>query len=171
MSVTPLPITPAATPEAPLAPGTPKLLADTARRIAAQPALWRPRLRFTSPERFYIRLEQSSEYEVWLLTWLPGQGTDIHGHGGSAGAFTVVQGVLTERAFPPTSLPVHPPRLTLVAGATRSFGPRHVHEVRNAGDQPAASIHAYAPALTTMTYYRHLPDGRLVTERVEGVDR
>ena len=35
-------------------------------------------------------------HEAWLLTWLPGQGTDWHDHGGSAGAFVVVQGALVE---------------------------------------------------------------------------
>lgn len=154
-----------------LDPLTPKLLAGIVRRVAARPELWRPRLRFTSPERYYVRLESTDAYEVWLLSWLPGQGTGIHGHGGSAGAFTVVRGELTERVFPPTSRPVRPPRVTMATGTARGFGPRHVHEVDNAGDLPAASIHAYSPALTSMAYYRHLPDGRLVAERVEGVDR
>jgi predicted metal-dependent enzyme (double-stranded beta helix superfamily) len=150
---------------------TPRLLTAVARRFAARPDLWRPRVRFTSPERFYARLEHTEEYEVWLLTWLPGQRTEIHGHGGSSGAFSVVQGALTERAFPRTSLPVHPPRLTLASGDTRAFGPRHVHEVGNDGEVPAVSVHAYSPALTTMSYFRQLPDGRLVADRVEGVDR
>ena len=33
----------------------------------------------------------------WLLSWLPGQGTGLHDHGGSAGAFAVVRGTLHER--------------------------------------------------------------------------
>lgn len=188
MSIAPSPLTPGLTPTVPAAgdapaPGppapdslTPKLLAGIVRRVAARPELWRPRLRFTSPERFYVRLESpdlegTDACEVWLLSWLPGQGTGIHGHGGSAGAFTVVRGELTERVFPATSRPVHPPRVTMATGTARGFGPRHVHEVDNAGDLPAASIHAYSPALTSMAYYRQLPDGRLVADRVEGVDR
>ncbi len=35
--------------------------------------------------------------QVWLLSWLPEQGTPLHDHGTSAGAFTVVRGTLTER--------------------------------------------------------------------------
>src|SRR3954447_27009918 len=35
--------------------------------------------------------------QVWLLSWLPGQGTDLHDHGPSAGAFAVARGMLTER--------------------------------------------------------------------------
>ena len=35
--------------------------------------------------------------QIWVLSWLPGQGTPLHDHGRSAGAFAVVRGVLTER--------------------------------------------------------------------------
>ena len=35
--------------------------------------------------------------QVWLLSWLPDQGTPLHDHGTSAGAFAVVRGTLTER--------------------------------------------------------------------------
>ena len=38
-----------------------------------------------------------AEAQVWLLSWLPEQGTPLHDHGTSAGAFTVVRGTLTER--------------------------------------------------------------------------
>ena len=34
------------------------------------------------------------------------------------------------------------------------FGPRYVHDVRNAGPESATSIHAYSPPLRSMTYYR-----------------
>ncbi|KUH35672.1 MULTISPECIES: cysteine dioxygenase [Streptomyces] len=148
----------------------PARLAGLAASFAARRDLWLPAVRFTHPDRHYTRLERADTHEVWLLTWLPGQGTEIHGHGGSSGAFTVVRGELTERVFPPSSHPSHPVPRRLGAGATRSFGPRHVHSVVNGGASPAVSVHAYAPALATMTYYRRLPDGRLVTDRIEGVD-
>ena len=52
--------------------------------------------RFDPLQRWYHRLAATDEYEVWLLTWLPGQGTDLHDHGGSAGALAVVSGEVTE---------------------------------------------------------------------------
>lgn len=164
----PAPASPSPAPAAP-APG-PVRLGELVERIAARAELWLPYVRFESPDRYYTRLERTATHEVWLLTWLPRQGTEIHGHGGSKGAFTVVRGELTERVFPPTSYPVHPVPRRLAAGAVRAFGPRHVHQVTNEGPVPAVSIHAYAPSLTSMAYYRQLPDGRLVTDRVEEVD-
>jgi predicted metal-dependent enzyme (double-stranded beta helix superfamily) len=147
---------------------TPTLLAETVRRYASQPARWRPYVRFGSAERYYTRLELTEAHEVWLLTWLPGQGTEIHDHGGASGAFAVVQGELTERAF--STRPVSPSPWELPAGAIRAFGPRHVHEVRNRGTEPAVSVHAYSPALATMTYYRELPGaGGIAPDRTNDV--
>ena len=67
-----------------------------ARRFAAAPEQWPVAPRFTAAERWYHRLAAEPDHEVWLLTWLPGQGTDLHDHGGSAGAFQVYAGTLTE---------------------------------------------------------------------------
>ncbi|MFE0588997.1 cysteine dioxygenase [Micromonospora echinospora] len=127
-------------------------LLAVARRHAAS----RPSVRFDPVERWYARLASGPDHEVWLLTWLPGQGTDLHDHGGSAGAFLVVSGTLTEEVVSGGSLRPRP----LAAGTGRRFGPRHVHRVTNRGDQPAVSLHVYRPALHRMTRY-HLTDGRL----------
>ncbi|WP_328346249.1 cysteine dioxygenase [Micromonospora sp. NBC_00421] len=127
----------------------------------ADPATWAVPLRFDPTERWYARLASTGEYEVWALSWLPGQGTDLHDHGGSSGAFLVVAGELIERTVSGGRLRPH--RLT--AGASRRFGPRHVHEVTNRGDQPAVSVHVYRPALRHMTRY-HLVDGRLEVAEV-----
>lgn len=150
---------------------TPTTLAETVRRFAARPELWRERVEFTTPERFYTRLEVTEEHEVWLLTWLTGQGTEIHDHGGASGAFTVVQGTLTERTFPTSARPVQPSPWELPTESIRAFGPRHTHQVTNLGEVGAVSIHAYSPALSAMSYYRQLPDGRVELVRTEGVDR
>lgn len=148
---------------------SPAALGEVVRGLARRPHRWRPAVRFDAAARFHTRLEVSGGYEVWLLTWLPGQGTEIHDHGGAAGAFTVVAGALTERTFP--GLRGDAPRARkLAVGGLRAFGPRHVHEVVNAGAEPAVSLHAYAPALSAMSYYAEVPDGGLRPVRTDPVD-
>nr|QLK00838.1 cysteine dioxygenase family protein [Micromonospora carbonacea] len=127
-----------------------------AARYAADPASWPVPLRFHPEQRWYARLAVAADHEVWALSWLPGQGTDLHDHGGSSGAFLVVDGVLTEETVSGGRLRPH----RLAAGAGRRFGARHVHVVTNRDDQPAVSLHVYRPALTRMTRYR-LVDGLL----------
>jgi predicted metal-dependent enzyme (double-stranded beta helix superfamily) len=132
-------------------------------RIAASVARdrhrWAHLLRYDPAERYSALIESTGEVEIWLLSWLPGQHTDLHDHAGSAGAFTVVSGVLTERVIRrpnPTARPVevqHP----VVVGQTRVFGPSYVHQVRNAGADPAVSIHVYRPERAGMTPYHFDP--------------
>jgi predicted metal-dependent enzyme (double-stranded beta helix superfamily) len=120
--------------------------------------------RFSPAGRWYHRLAEAPDHEVWVLTWLPGQGTDLHDHGGSAGAFHVVSGTLVEDsvAAAPGSGGDGAPRMTvreLSEGVGRRFGARHVHRVTNRSSRPAISVHVYGPALTTMTRYRFGADG------------
>ena len=126
-----------------------------AARYAACPEEWPVAPRFNPVDRWYHRLTAADDHEVWLLTWLPGQGTDLHDHGGSAGAFHVFGGSLTEDTIVAT--PGGPHRMItreLGEGAGRRFGSRHIHRITNRSSRPAVSIHVYGPALTTMTRYR-----------------
>ncbi|GAB3325891.1 cysteine dioxygenase family protein [Geodermatophilus aquaeductus] len=109
--------------------------------------------------------------QVWLLTWLPGQGTPLHDHGGSAGAFAVVGGVLTEDVVGGAPGAVREAATELWAGRVRPFGPHHVHRVTNRGTLPAVSVHAYTPGLSLMNSYR-LEEGTLLRTGTEkaGVD-
>jgi predicted metal-dependent enzyme (double-stranded beta helix superfamily) len=130
-----------------------------AARYAADPSSWPVAPRFRATARWYHRLAQEADHEVWLLTWLPGQGTDLHDHGGSAGAFQVVAGVLAEDSVTQTHvLPSRAaPRVTvreLSEGIGRRFGTRHIHRITNRSDRPAVSVHVYGPALTSMTRYQ-----------------
>jgi predicted metal-dependent enzyme (double-stranded beta helix superfamily) len=121
-----------------------------AARYAATPEQWPVAPRYNPVDRWYHRLAVADDHEVWLLTWLPGQGTDLHDHGGSSGAFLIFGGTLTEET-------VTDSRVTsreLGEGAGRRFGPHHIHRVTNRSTRPATSIHVYGPALTTMTRYR-----------------
>jgi hypothetical protein len=136
-----------------------------AARYAAAPDRWPVAPRFNPGQRWYHRIAQATDHEVWLLTWLPGQGTDVHDHGGSAGAFHVLSGSLTEDTVAPGT-PVRITAREFGEGTGRRFGSRHVHRITNRSVRPAISVHVYAPALTTMTRYR-IGTGGLVVAVVE----
>lgn len=121
-----------------------------ARQYAARPDDWPVAPRFNPVQRWYYRIAEEPGYEVWLLTWLPGQHTELHDHGGSAGGFVVVQGTLTEQTIGGGRVFTR----TLLAGEGRRFGSHHVHGIANAARTPAVSLHVYGPALRTMTRYR-----------------
>jgi GNAT superfamily N-acetyltransferase len=127
-----------------------------ARRHAADPAAWPVPVQFDPVDRWYRRIAATADHEVWLLSWLPGQGTDLHDHGGASGGFVVVSGALTEETIVGGRL--RP--AVLGAGSGRRFGAHYVHRVSNRGDQPAVSLHVYRPTLRRMTRYE-LDGGQL----------
>ena len=43
-------------------------------------------------ERWFTRLHGDDELDVWLISWVPDRSTELHDHGGSLGALTVVSG-------------------------------------------------------------------------------
>jgi len=146
-------------PARPGAPVSSLKLARLVSSIASQPGRWQSIVRFDPARRWFARLELTTDLEVWLLSWLPGQGTGFHDHGAAVGAFTVAQGELTERTVPPGRA-VAEGRL-FVAGQARPFGPAHVHDVLNTSAAPAVSVHAYSPPLTAMRRFE-LTAGGLV---------
>lgn len=129
-------------PAAPAHPGTVAEFAGLARRIAADRPSWKPVVRYDATTRWYHRLRTGPGYEVWLLSWLPGQGTGRHDHGPSSGVLTVLDGELTEQA--------DGVRRRLTAGSQRAFAPGYAHEVGCDGLTPAVSLHVYFPGLTEM---------------------
>jgi predicted metal-dependent enzyme (double-stranded beta helix superfamily) len=133
-----------------------------AARFAGAPHEWPVAARFSPARRWYHRLAAEPDHEVWLLTWLPGQGTDLHDHGGSAGALQVVSGELTEDEVAPAAAAGGRARVAvrrLAEGIGRRFDPGHVHRIVNRSGRPAVSVHVYGPALTTMTRYRFTAAG------------
>lgn len=122
------------------------------RQVAADPDQWAPYLQLPEQagQRWWTRLSADSEMDVWLLSWLPGDATDLHDHGPSTAAFTVVRGELDEVRIAPDGrqFTVHRPR-----GSTTTLGPGVIHDVRGGGRGPAVSIHAYSPPLVQMNYY------------------
>src|ERR1700758_1697096 len=47
-------------------------------------------------ERWFARIHGDEELDVWLISWVPGRATELHDHGGSLGALTVLSGSLNE---------------------------------------------------------------------------
>ena len=134
--------------------------------VAAREHEWLSLVRYDLDQRWYQRLAWDDVHEVWLLSWLPGQRTGFHDHGDSSGAFTVARGALRER-IAPRQRPG--PSVPVARGEVRSFGPRYVHDVINTSVQPAVSVHAYSPPLTSMRRFEFGPGGRacVVTETAD----
>ena len=141
----------------------PLQLLDYTRAVAAEVAAGQyPFIRYDQAERWHQRLYRDRRVDVWLLSWLPSQATQLHDHGGSAGALTVINGCLTELVYRSGGRPAE--RLSEVsrtAGDGVGFGPHYVHDVRNLSDEPAVSVHAYSPPLTRMSLYELADTGRL----------
>ncbi|HEY2506519.1 MAG TPA: cysteine dioxygenase family protein [Streptosporangiaceae bacterium] len=139
-------------------------LGDVVRSIIAEPASWRDLVRFTEDHRWFTRLALTPQYEVWLLSWLPGQHTGFHDHGAAVGAFGVTAGELRESLARPGSRRVGH-RIAACRTVT-PFGRQHLHDVGNVSTAPALSVHAYSPPLTAMRHYEMTPAG-LVHVRTE----
>jgi predicted metal-dependent enzyme (double-stranded beta helix superfamily) len=147
---------------------SPRQLAAKVRKLTATPAEWVARVRLDPEGRWYERIQADDGFEVWLISWLPGQSTGFHDHGGSAGAFSVVWGSLDECVVPRSGSRVLVNQVT--SGSVQSFGPRYVHDVRNsATGSVAVSVHAYSPPLSSMTRYNLTPGG-LAATATEGAD-
>jgi predicted metal-dependent enzyme (double-stranded beta helix superfamily) len=110
-------------------------------------------VRFASPRRWWARLALTEEVELWLLSWLPGQHTAPHDHGGAFGAFSVVLGSLTEHyRYPGGTIG----KREHETGSALGFGAGRAHQVWNTGLAKAASVHAYSPPLVPTREYASL---------------
>ena len=140
----------------------PEELADIVSRFASSDG-WIHKVRLRAEGRWYERLYHGPDYDIWAISWLPGQSTGFHDHGASSGAFVVATGILEEHRPDERRSVIHP-------GKPRSFGPNYTHDVRNVSLAPAISIHAYSPPLDEMNEYE-LEGSRLVPRERASVDR
>ncbi|HEX3791234.1 MAG TPA: cysteine dioxygenase family protein [Pseudonocardiaceae bacterium] len=135
---------------------TPHELRDLTSTVAAE--LTTPLLDvlyYGHSQRWWARLALTEGVELWLLSWLPGQRTDPHDHGGASGSFTVLLGELSEDY----RYPGRPSRSQSYAiGNAIGFGAGRAHQLGNRGLSPAASVHAYSPPLVETRKYATLAD-------------
>ena len=139
---------------------TPEELANIVSLFASSDE-WIDKVRLRAERRWYERLYHGSDYDIWVISWLPGQSTGFHDHGASSGAFFVASGILEEHRPGERSRVIHP-------GKPCAFGPGYTHDVLNVSLAPAISIHAYSPPLDEMNEYE-LEGSQLVPrERAPG---
>ncbi|OBH61103.1 cysteine dioxygenase [Mycobacterium mantenii] len=136
--------------------------------------------------RWFTRIHGDEELDVWLISWVPGQPTELHDHGGSLGALTVISGSLNEYRWDGRALR----RRRLDAGDQAGFPLGWVHDVvwaprpvtvpvtlpaaASAGPgpvRPTLSVHAYSPPLTAMSYYDITDRKTLRRNRTELTDQ
>ncbi|CAJ1494850.1 cysteine dioxygenase family protein [[Mycobacterium] kokjensenii] len=123
-------------------------------------------------ERWFARIHGDDRLDIWLISWVPGHATELHDHGESLGALTVLSGALDEFHWDGDRLA----RRRLDAGDQAAFSRGWVHDVvwapssNSAAAEPAAptlSVHAYSPPLFEMSYYDVAPDNTLRRQRTE----
>src|SRR5664280_2848780 len=117
---------------------------------------WQPLVRHLPERRWWTRLVSDSAVDAWLISWPGREGTDLHDHGASAAALTVVEGTL-EHVLAARSGELS--REALAPATLLTVEPWAVHDVGNPRGTPAVSIHAYSPPLEQMTFYRRHSGG------------
>jgi predicted metal-dependent enzyme (double-stranded beta helix superfamily) len=164
---------------------TPVSLADLTaitRQVAAEVVAGMHEVRVDHTHRWSRRLHTDPHLDVWLISWATEQAAELHDHGGSIGALTVVRGELTEwrwtaghtgdHEVTPEELAASGPglrRRTLGVSGGAAFPLGHVHDVSNRRSEAAVSVHAYSPPLSTMSYY-DVDRGTLTRTRSELVE-
>ncbi|MCV7425906.1 cupin domain-containing protein [Mycobacterium montefiorense] len=135
-------------------------------------------------QRWFTRVHGDDELDVWLISWVPGHATELHDHGGSLGALTVVSGSLNEFRWDGRRLR----RRRLDAGDQAGFPLGWVHDVVWAPRTvpspvpgtvmpiktpvaPTLSVHAYSPPLSAMSYYEVTGNNTLRRQRTELTDQ
>jgi predicted metal-dependent enzyme (double-stranded beta helix superfamily) len=120
-----------------------------AESVAEQRHLWAPGVRFDPAAPHETVVWADDRWEVVVGTWLPGQSSATVARLARPGVLHVLQGTLDETTWVtatdgPTPGLRHAVTRRYTAGATRSHGTVHVHDVRNPGPDPAVALHVHA---------------------------
>ena len=128
-------------------------LRELIQQIVDTPQLWKPLVVIDSERRRYRLLYEDDRIDIWVLSWMPGQGTGFHDHDLSGVSLVCAQGMIVEKQM---RLPEGSTRIEMEPGQTpREGGPGYIHSVAfGSGDPVAVSIHAYSPCLVRVGQYK-----------------
>lgn len=133
------------------------------QQLAADPTIWEPMVIIDADRRRYRLLYEDDRIDVWVLSWMPGQGTGFHDHDISGVGFACASGEVIEKQM---LLPSGATTVHLSARDSRQGPAGYIHSVAHAAGTPAVTIHAYSPPLQRVGQYRVDEQG-ILTRAVE----
>jgi Cysteine dioxygenase type I len=95
---------------------------------------WMDKVRLRAEGRWYERQYHGPDYDIWVISWLPGQSTGFHDHGASSGAFVVATGILEEHRPGERTRVIHP-------GKPHSVPVTRMTSVTSLSRRPSAFTH------------------------------
>lgn len=138
-------------------------LSHLAAEIVARPELWDPLVTADPERRRYRLMYEDHRIDIWVLSWMEGQGTGFHDHDVSGVALAAARGTVVERQM---LLPNGATRTEMRHGHVRTGGAGYIHSVAWGEGAPAVSIHCYSPPLLRVGQYRVTEDG-ILERRIE----
>lgn len=134
-----------------------------ARELVARPDLWEPLVVADHERRRYRLAFEDDRVDIWVLSWMPGQGTGFHDHDTSGVGLAIAAGMCVEKQM---LIPSGATRLELVPGDARQGGAGYIHSVAWGDGLPAVSIHCYSPPLVRVGQYK-VDDQGVLSRHVE----
>lgn len=130
------------------------------RRLVLSDELIASRIRFAADGYARNLVCRTSDFELLVLCWRPGQESTIHDHGGSLNSIRVHRGVLTSRLFAPAAgRPAGAGPVELIADEAVHVGGRTgldrlgIHQLANTAAEDLVTVHVYAPPLVELIVY------------------
>ena len=140
-------------------------LADLSQAVAEREELWRSLVVADPERRRYRLLYEDDRVDVWVIMWMPGQGTGYHDHAISGVGVCGAEGMAIEKQM---RLPEGHTEVEVRPGVRREGPAGYIHSVAHGEGTPAITIHSYSPPLMEVGQYRVDEAGRLRRETEHG---
>ncbi len=140
-------------------------LEDLARAIVDRPDIWRPLVLADPNRRRYELIYEDERIDVWVLFWMPGQGTGFHDHDVSGVGLACAEGSVRERQM---LIGGGTTTVDMTPGVSRRGPGGYIHSVAHLSGVPAITIHCYSPPLMRVGQYRVDDEGILRREPEHG---